>query len=203
MAPVAGSTRNRCAAGLLRRAEVDAVGVPLHEVRLLVEAVGDRFRRPAGAGNYGQPRVRVEELRIAHCRREDDRFPIRREAGVVVRAALRDDLRDRLVGQRQQVDVRRAALNQIRIDRRAEDDPRAVGRPGERPDGEVLALRPLVAGRRALSAPRRRPGSRAARSRTPCARPRSRRGTPDAPWQLCCRRHSTVKAMRLPSYDHA
>ena len=52
--------------------EVDAVGVPLHEVRLLVEAVRDRFRRSAGAGNYGQPRVRVEELRIAHCRREDD-----------------------------------------------------------------------------------------------------------------------------------
>ena len=103
--------------------------VPLDEARLLVEAVGERPRRAAVGRNDGQPRVAREVVVLPMEVEKTIWLPSGDQRGFVVRPGLRDDLLDGVVGERQHVDVGGLAVDQIGIDRRAERDPRAVGRP--------------------------------------------------------------------------
>src|SRR5215475_2549871 len=90
----------------------------------------------------------MKEFRGAHGRGEYDPSAVGRPSRIVIWAGLRDQLLDRVVGDVEQVDVASAALNQVGIDRRAERDRLAVGRPRERTDAEIFALRPLRPGDR-------------------------------------------------------
>ena len=110
-------------------------GVPVTtEIRLLIEPVGDGTRSPAVGRNHGQPAVRVKVELLSHRRTKHDRFAVGRPLRICVGTWLADDLPDRTVGEREHVQIRRDALDEIRIQRGAERDARAVRRPFEAAD---------------------------------------------------------------------
>src|SRR5882762_4198144 len=130
--------------GLLLRGEIDAVCAPFQEVGAFIETACDRTRRAAGRRHDSETRVARKVSRISHRRRKDDLLAIRRPARITIRSRLRNQLRHRAIRKIEQVDVGSYTLNQIRIERGAESDPRSVARPRKRIYAEFFLLCPLL-----------------------------------------------------------
>ena len=80
-------------------------------VRVLVERVGERPRRPAGGRHHGDERVARGRSRAGPLPIERDAAPSGDQRGFAVGPGLRHDLRDAVVGEIEHVDVRGAALD--------------------------------------------------------------------------------------------
>ena len=116
-------------------------GVQATKPGILVERVRERADRTAFGGDEGEPGVVGEIFRLLPMDEEKRIcFPSGDHWGERVRPGLGDDLFHRIVGQVEDIDVGRPALDEVRIDGRAERDFRPVGRPGEGADREILAL---------------------------------------------------------------
>ena len=132
----------------LHTRKINAVRPPSHNRRLLIECIAHRTYRAALSRHHRNPRIGVEKLRIPHRRPERDPLPIGSPHRPRIRPRRIDDLLHPIPRQRQHVDVRRPALHQIRILRRAEGNALPVRSPRENAHRIRLPLRPLRAGHR-------------------------------------------------------